>query len=245
MKIKIYILILFVFFITGCTVNYDIEVTSDSIKELVQINENIDNINANVLNSGILSYKNAIDNIYDLPQNVYIDADRNLYDLTQELEGVDYYSKKFNITEENYGLEASFEHLINNYQKATTINKCYKNIAVLKKNDNLTISTSRNNLCFEQYKSLDKLNIIVTINEKEYAVISSNADKIEEGKYYWEINRENYSNKSILIELEALEEVRKKQNDMYFLIGFMVVVSIIILLVYLFIKRRSEDTNKI
>lgn len=245
MKLKAYILILFIFLITGCTINYDLEITSDSINEIVQFNENIDIINNNILNSGILSYKNAVDNLYNLPQTVYVDADRNLYDVTQVLEGVDYYSKKMNITENSYNLEANFNHLINNYGKANTINKCYKNIAVLNKNDILTISTSRNNLCFEQYKNLDKISISVSVDEKEYKLVSSNADKIENGKYYWEINRQNYSDKSILIELEELEAVRKRQNAMYFLIGFIAIICIIIGIIYLIVRKRSEDTNKI
>lgn len=245
MKLKIYILIAFIFLLTGCTVNYDLEITSDSINEIVQFNENIDSINDNILNSGILSYKNAVDSLYNLPQTVYIDADRNLYDVTQKLEGVDYYSKKIDITEDIYSLEANFNHLINNYGKANTINKCYKNIAVLNKNDILTISTSRNNLCFNQYKSLDKINISVTVDEEAYKVISSNADKIIDGKYYWEIDRNNYSNKSIQIELEELEAVRKRQNAIYFLIGFIAVICIIVGIVYLIIRKRSEDTNKI
>ena len=245
MKLKNYILIAFIFLLTGCTVNYDLEITRDSIDEIVQFNENINSINDNILNSGILSYKNAIDNLYNLPQTVYVDADRNLYNVNEILEGVDYYSKKMNITEQIYSLEANFNHQINNYKKANTINKCYKNIAVLNKNDILTISTSRNNLCFEQYKNLDKINISVSINEKDYKVISSNADKIENGKYYWEINRQNYSNKSILIELEGLESVRKKQNAMYFLIGFIGVVCILMGIIFLIVRKRSEDTNKI
>ncbi len=242
---KNYFLILFIFLLSGCTVNYDIEISKSSIKEVIEFSESTSKENDNILYKGLLSYKNAIDSLNDFPQVVYIDSNEDLYDSTYEVEGVDYYDKEIILNSSTYGIKADFTHKLKDYNRSNTVNKCYKNISVLSGSGTLTLSTSRENLCFEQYKNLETININMTINPEDYAVISSNADEIVDNKYTWNINRQNYNNKSIVIELESLEKVRERQNAIYVLIGFVVIVSIIAVVVYLFIKNQSQRKNEI
>lgn len=244
-KKKIIILCLFFLITTGCSVDYELEIGKDNIKELIQFTENIENGNDTNISTGQLSYKDSIDNLYKIPQPVYKDANVNPYDETQVIEGVEYYNKNMILAENQYGIEANYNHLISRYAKTKIINECYKNVSVLENAGTITLSTSRNNICFEQYSNLDIINVTITVDDELYEVTTHNADQKEENKYHWNIDRTNYSDKSIVIELERKLAEKKSQNAMAVLIGFIVVISISLLIVLFVAKNKNKSKNKI
>ena len=65
MKQKKYILFGLLFLITtGCSVEYNIEINQDTIKELVQFKENINDNNHDISSTEELTYRSFIDTLY-------------------------------------------------------------------------------------------------------------------------------------------------------------------------------------
>ncbi len=246
MKQKKYILLSLLFLITtGCSVEYNIEIDQDTIKELVQFTENINDNNSGISSTEELTYRSFIDTLYTIPKAVYIDANVNPYDEMQMVDGVEYYDKKMIASETEYGLIGTYNHSIERYAKAKTINQCYKNVSVLQNGDTLTLSTSRNNFCFEQYTNLDEISIRVKIDEELYSVSSHNADYVEKNEYRWDINKDNYNDKSVVIELQKRRSSKKAQNAMAILIGFIVVIIIGLLFIFSIARGKNRRKNEI
>lgn len=236
MKKRIMILISLFLVTTGCSVNYEVTLDDNLLSEVLKITENQDSLTSD--------YKDLIDNIYNLPQPVYTDADVNPYDETQIIEGVEYYQKNMISSQNEYGIEIKYNHSLNEYEKSNIINRCYKNVTVLRDGNNITLSTSRNNLCFDIYDNLEEINIIINFDAKKYEVITHNADQKEEGKYSWNINSSNYNDKSIVIELEE----KQIKNDEYYawgLAGFIFITVVCLLVVYLVARKKNQNKNKI
>lgn len=245
---KIYIIIaLLLFGTTGCTVNYNIILNSDSIDEFVQFSESANLIDTNILENGTLTYQGAIDNLYMIPQPVYIDANVNLYDETQVIEGVSYYSKEL-INDEFYGIKGKFSHTLTDYKKSKIINKCYDNISVLESNNTFVLSTSRKFSCFSKYTNLDIVNVQITIDNEEYTVKSHNADNVVDNVYNWNITRENSNNKSVVIEFirnSNAQQNETKGNDtsttvLLFIILIIVGIGCSIFMIINYIRKKTN-----
>lgn len=246
MKIrKNYFLLFFIFFISGCSVDYHITISDNTIDEFIQIDENINNIENNTLFVGNLSYKNSIDNLYTIPQPVYNDSDSNLYNETETIDGVQYYDKEMIFSENIYGININYNHEISNYVKANTINTCYNNVSVLQNGSNLILSTNRENICFERYSILDNINIYIKFDDEKYKVVDHNADSVNQNEYYWNINRNNYNNKSIVIELEELDNEREHQNAMLVLVGIIAIICVSAIIIFIVAKNQRASKNKI
>lgn len=240
-KKKFVILLALIMITTGCSVNYEITLDDESIKELVQVTEKQVNITENS------AYKTGIDVKLNLPQHVYINANVNPYDETQIIEGVEYYEKNLIDNGDLYGLSLSYNHLIDKYNYASTINQCYQNISVVKNDNTIALSTSRNNLCFKKYENLEEINISINFDSKKYEVLTQNADQCKNGKCTWNINTSNYNDKSIVIELEKKSTVNNKnnQNSIVILIGFIIIIIVIGLLIYFIGSKTNKNKNEI
>lgn len=245
---KIYIIATLLLFVTtGCTVDYEIELNDDTIGEVVQFNENIGLVQNNILPTGILTYQAAIDDLYTIPQPVYIDANSNVYDEMQIIDGVSYYDKELINDGMNYGIKGSFLHPLSDYKKSKAINKCYANISVLENDNRVVLSTSRQFLCFTQYTNLDAVNVKIKIDSKTYTVKSHNADNVDNNIYTWNITKNNSNNKSVVIEVEKnrTNEKQEKNNNVNGLIVFIAFGSIVGLVAFIVARNRNKKTNTI
>ena len=143
-----------------------------------------------------------------------------------------------------YNTYKSFEQLSN----SLLLQNCYDLYKISKENeDYYNITTSDRFTCFDRYKELDNVELIIETNND---VSYSNADKIEENKYIWNITRTNSDSKkiSITISKNKNEEKAKKEKDKIkyreILIGLGLVTGIIILIT-LGIAIKHKRVNKI
>lgn len=241
---KLCVILLVPFLLTGCTVDYELKINDGTMSEIVSFTESPNRIDNNVLYNGELTYKTAIENLYKIPQPVYKDADIDLYDEMNEVEGVEYYNKEMVSSNLEYGIKGHHIYNISEYKNARVINECYKNIAVLQNGSVTTLSTSRQFLCFEQYNNLEKVNVKITLDE-QYEVITHNADTINDLEYVWTIDKSNYNDKSIVIEFKKKAKQIKIENSIPVLIGFIVIGCIIAMVIYLTAKRKNKKKNAI
>lgn len=215
---KILLLIIILFSLTGCTVEYNVEINTNSIKEdnIVYINNsNKDNIKQKV---------EELVNNYTGPTN-----------------SLGMYEQTIVEKNNNFGMSYKKEYSdIEDYNNSLSFSLCYDNYKLIKEKEKIIISTSERFNCFNKYKELDN----VTINIKSNLdVLSSNADVINDNIYTWHINKENASNKNINIVFKPNTESNKQGKIIsafvLVLLSF-IIFGIIILLIRLISKRKNK-----
>lgn len=239
MKLKNYILtIACLLFITGCTAEYNIKINKKNINELSAIL----NFDKNTWDNdeylyGGEKYKDRIDDLIKLPRPIYKDANVNPYDEYNKIEGIEYYKQTLISNNKEYGIKYEYKIPIEKYKDSSNIATCYQTVNIINSEDSFSIETSNEFNCFKYYEMLDEVVINITTSG-DYEVVISNADKVNNGKYTWIINKDNAYNKPIEIELKKVINWK--------LILFISVPSIIVIIIICFIlKRRIAKNNQI
>ncbi|MCI8567956.1 MAG: hypothetical protein HFG48_01400, partial [Bacilli bacterium] len=96
-------------------------------------------------------------------------------------------------------------------------------------NNNIIISTSSKNKCFDMYKNLDSITVKLKTNHK---VVNSTADEVDLHTYIWKLTRENSNDKPLQITLKRNEYVFNYDNRLVKLVGFSAFLAFIIVLFY-------------
>ena len=235
---KIIIPLMLVFLITGCSFRYDLRIGRSTIDEIDSLN-NTDKSTWNSADYLIAEekYDSKIKSYIKIPQPVYLFTPVDTYDEYAIFEDGDYYKSKIISNDSNHGIEYSFKHKIDNYSEARIIKLCYDSVDVVNDKNVFSISTSDQFNCFDSYEFLDDVEVNITTSW-DYEVISSNADKNENGKYTWYITKDNADNKSIKIELKKVFNWRLALIITIVAIG---VISVI----YFFTNKRLKNNNDI
>ncbi len=249
-KKKLYICLLLIFLLTGCSVNYDIEVHDQTIKvngKLVELDRNkwddivVDNAAGESEDNNIMIEDNEID-YTKLTFEEFVNSKTIAADEATRREGLE----KFK-TKEELGITYKEEYTWENtsgFSKMAGVNTCYDYFTVLRNNEEetgkeqLIISTSAKNYCFDIYPNLESITVNLKTNHK---VVSHNADKESNGKYTWEINKNNATKKTMQIILSE-DTVFTMNWGLIFGIGSAILVIGIVCLV---IKKKSTEANKI
>ncbi|MDE5586818.1 MAG: hypothetical protein K2I72_00420, partial [Bacilli bacterium] len=257
-KKKLWLLILAVFLFTGCSVEYNIEINDNQIKidgELLETDELI--WNKEIIQNELEDINFNQDPDYCTEDTCGImDGEPDLSSLTfrelidlktineesriEGLEKIDEIGK--------LGISTKKEILYSNrnsFKEMPGITTCYKNFSIVENpnKDGVILSTSNKNLCFEMYDILEDITIKLKTNHE---VESHNADEVVDGEYIWKINKNNYNNKSI--QLNLLNKTHKKANfNLLILLGgaILVIVTMIGLIVMnVYIKSNKANTIK-
>lgn len=258
MKKKLWLLILAVFLFTGCSVEYNIEITDNQItmdgelletdeliwnKEIIQNKlENIDfNQDPNYCTEDTCGIMDGEPDLSSLTFRELIDL--KTINKESKIEGLEKISDvgKLGISAKktiNYSNKDAIKEL-------PGITTCYKNFSVVENpnQDGIIISTSNKNLCFEMYDILEDITVKLKTNHE---VESHNADEVIDGEYIWKVNKNNYNNKSI--QLNLLNKTHKKANfSLLILLGgaILVIVTMIgLIVINVYIKSNRANTIK-
>lgn len=216
---KLLLLIIMLLSLTGCTFEYNVEISTNSIKEdnIVYI----DNSNKNNIKEKV----EELVNNYTGPTN-----------------SLGMYEQAIVEKNNNFGMSYKKEYSdIEDYNNSLSFSLCYDNYKLIKEKDKIIISTSERFNCFNKYKELDD----VTINIKsKLDVLSSNADTVDDNTYTWYINKGNANNKNINIVFKPNTENNKQGKTIS---AFVLVLSSFIIfgIIVLLIRRRGKRKNKI
>lgn len=215
------LIILFIILLTsGCTIKYNITIDKNYITE--DINMVIDNAILNETTYNELTSKT---------NNVYLNTH-------------EYYKVNHNKDDNNLNVNYRYNHKINNYQNSKVINWCYHDKEIKIENNHLIIATGKVFDCAngESKSSIENAQINITTKLK---VIENNADEVKDNTYTWNINKENYTNKPIKMNVELPKDNTAliKSTKETILIYAVFIVPIAILLLYLLWKKKK--TNKI
>lgn len=227
---KILVLIGVVFFLSGCSVKYEIDLTNSGVNESLNI------VETDPSNQYFETLKDYND---DVPV-IYTDQDPDMYG---SYEGVEFYDINNLSSNKKADFTLSHKFASNEFNKSNIINTCYNQVTFINNKETLNINTSSNFLCFTKYVTLDNVEISIKTNKE---ITSHNADKVENNTYTWVINKENAMNKSIQISAEKNKQVSKKSenNSLNLNIILIIIGAFIGLIIGLFIyKNHKYNSN--
>ena len=217
--------IIILILITGCSVEYNLNIDSSFSEHTVYIPE---------------SSEEMIDGTqYRLP--ALFSESRLTYD-NSNLKEIKYYNIK---TLKDNKFSFNFVYDDNQLNDSNIANSCYQFFSVDTKENEVSILTGNKFYCFDVYEELDSVTININSN---YKVIQSNADKIVGKKHTWYITRENASNKPIIF---VYDKSKKNKTIMQYLIDnvpLVVVVGTTLMLggiTFLIINTKKKKANKI
>ena len=233
---KICFLIFSVFFLTGCSAEYNLVYENGILSESLSVTSNkTDVIDGQSFDSLINNYYNNI--------NLLVDYTIQPGDANEEeiLSRFDFYNKR--ILEENgkYGINLFYSYKErNDFEKSYIVYNLYDNANI---SDNYIQVHSIKDI-FSSYPYLDGINITFKSDKKVECI---NADKVEDNVCYWYVNKYNYlNNKSIKVNFINNEETNiltanNGWNIIYIILG---IVGISLLIAFIVIYEKVKKSNK-
>lgn len=233
------LLAVLIILMTGCSINYTIEIKDNKIIET------IDGYETDIARAGLgdPSFQEIV-NIYS--------GDKELLTSYELLTSDDscttnckYYDKNTIINSNEVSLLFNATHTFDEYSDSTIPNNYISGFKTEKNGDLLTISSSGNWSLLESYPTLDDIVIKV---KTDYEVESTNATKDADGNYVWKVNK-NTGNKKIYITVNTAYKIgEREENNKKVMITIALVVSLI-LLVLLFIgyslNQKRKNNNRL
>lgn len=231
---------------TGCSGQYSIDITNDSVKENFNISEDKNIVFKAAYKDEIGSLGNYVVS-YD-----YLDKYTKKYEKKYVN---DYYSPSdnfynynkttYNIGEFNYSYRITGNNRELNQYKSSLVNTIIKDSLIVNDN-NIIIHNDR----LPEYviNNFDEFKIIVNTSLN---VSSNNADSVEDNQYVWNFNKDNYYNKTISIYIERTKDEDKNQLDNQKnnnnntkqknpIIGLLTVIAIYVVVVVFIIKSAKK-----
>ena len=116
MKIKIVILSIMLIFLSGCTVDYNLEINDNQIKEeTIMYEDSNDKMDDEAIND---DFKTAYP--------IYIDEDYVYYDPFTEQDGYEYYDKSMDKKNNLYVANYKAEYSLSDFKRSRLINMSFK-----------------------------------------------------------------------------------------------------------------------
>lgn len=237
-KYKILLIFLSLFLFTGCSATYNVEIYNEKVK----------------VNGKILEKKEKWDTEVKLPPSDFPDDGPTIYD---ELKNEKYTYTYRELVNEQFKKDYTIKQLeglskINNpwqlglkfkrrynlygdtvksFIMVAGANLCYDKFNIIEDedNNNIIISTSNQNKCFDMYPNLDKITVKLKTNHK---VVDSTADSVDLHTYTWDLTRDNSKDKPLQITLKRNEYVFNYDNRIVKIVGFSALIAFIIVIFY-------------
>ena len=242
---KKFLLLILLFLVTGCSANYDIEIYNNTVKEDMGYFDSISSDWDSEVQYG-LTYRELVDSSINYPYPIF---DTTVVDEndTIKLDGVLYYDNRAIHDENRLGQELSYHNFtLDNFSDSSIVKNCYKYFNIIEENNNIILSTSVENACFDKYPNLDYITVNLKTNHK---VVSSNADIVDGYHYTWNLTRENQDDAAIMITIKKNEYIFNYENEFVkkiiysaIFIGIILIISGII---YLYFKNKRNNINEI
>lgn len=242
---KLILIFILTFFLTGCSATYNIEIYNDQVKEdLEYINTNSSTWDKEAEYG--LTYRQLVTSSIEYPYPAFNSTVVDEND-TIKLDGVEYYENK--LISDNYKLGQSLSYhdfTLENFSDSSIIKKCYQYFNIIEEEDNIILSTSYENRCFEEYKNLDDITINLKTNHK---VVSNNADIVNGYNYTWNITKATKDDAAILITIKKDEYIFNYENEILKKVLYIGGITGIIVVIsggtYMYFKNKRRKSNEI
>lgn len=232
-------LLIFIFFLSGCDVQYNLHISPNGYNEIVDFKYELNE----------KTNKYYIPNFYGItdfedPNTNFLEKndDVSYYDVSEQQ------NNNFNRVSYTYNFSQS------DFRKSFFARGAYNNLVVKQydhdddgKKDYIVIATDDTFNLFDRFPDLN----MITVNIKcDYKVISNNAFEIKDNIYTWYIYRDDIPVISFVFSPDEIVDSRgfwEKIFDGNSLTLFLIfsVIFLLGIIVYLFVKGRSDKVNKI
>ena len=212
------IIILLSLLLTGCTVNYNLEINKDTLNETitgtVTKEESSQDSNATGLST-----------IY----SIINEEQKPIYN-KEEL-----YQKDLKESGNNINYTFKYNYNIEDFVNSTIINTWFENKEIEEIDNYYSIKLSGNFYCLYS----KKINIAVTSNLK---VASNNADKIKDNTYIWTIDK-NTTDIELVVDKDTpyTKPIKRGINSTFRIVCFIVLVVLSSLAYILYKKKNSSE----
>lgn len=223
MKKKVFFMFVFIIILTGCSAEYNIEFSNESIKENTKIT---------ILDSDIPKDDPVLEIEADDRITPFINSDQYPFYDNEEIK----YKKDVNKSGDTTTINLDYEFTHEEYLKSNVYNSCFEEKNFDKKGDNYYLSFSGSFYCLYG----DSITINVKTNNK---VIENNADKVNGNTYTWVINKDNVQDVNINMVISKDSAIVEKVV-IFIVIGVVIVLAIAAYVVYQKIKNR-DSVNEI
>lgn len=233
MKKKYLLIFLSIFFLTGCTANYELDITENVVTEKVTIN-NMD-IDFNTKEIYITNAMPVDNNL-----TCYLDYDRMVGpNEVKKEKNINYY----NVQGTSDGLKANATMQIDEYKDSRLANMAFSSIHINNYDHYISIYGFDGVDIFNQYQTLDSFQVKITTDKE---VIEHDADHVNGNTYIWDFIRED-EDKTLYIEMDSLKVTKEKQEkkkeynlNMTALIffGTILIIAVIFILYVVFKRKR-------
>lgn len=212
---KLLLVFCFVLLVSGCSTEVNLVIDEDKVKETIKIF----GLKSDIYINDILD-ENVNYNIEDF------EREYEFYDMN-EFENDDYIGKTYQLSVEPE-LWSELSHL----------RPCYEKFEFNKTSTELSLITSDEYRCGYLFGAND----VTLVIESNLELISSNADSVKGNKLVWNINEDNYMNKSISFNYK-IDSSKKGILDSQYLVYL--IVAVLTVGVLFFIRKKSKENNKI
>lgn len=249
-KIKLLLLIILVTITcTGCTAEYNITISKDSIEEVIYVN---DNVTSNRNKKDILNHYNMW---YPTYVNYITDGETiELEDFSEKADGIEYYNKSIEENNNGYNYTYKYKHDIDNYYDTYILARTFLETTVQNGYTNLVLKTSNKNfLC--DYDYFDEVKVNITIDPEVYTLNHTNTSNINGNTYTWILDRSNCDDSQILLTLDTnpysgigdgnKDNLNIRKESEYTMYIFLGVLVLIIIIGYFIFKKMKEKNEKI
>ena len=229
MKVKYLLVLICVFLLTGCDIEYDLTIDSDTFDESINM----------AFSKSDTNYDDVI--IYrDNKTPISLDSDeKNFYNTSVTDDG------------NNYNLKYNYKHNISSFKNSYFLNNCYPNSMIVDNGKSISFSSGEKFSCFSGDDGLQADSIIINITT-DMKVLKNNADEVTDNTYTWRLDMYNYFNKTVEFELEknnTFEEVVediKNPNETSSL-TFLILLPIVLIgiIIFLFNRHKAKKNNNV
>lgn len=227
---KILILFSYIFFLTGCSAEYNLIYEDNVFKEDLKLissknDKNINEINNNYNRNFFINYKLQLG---DMSETEYINKYGGIY------------NKNIIDEDNNYGINLNYNYdKKENYLNSNIVFNLFEDFYV---NENFIKASNIKNI-FDSYDNLNSIKISFSTDKK---VVKVNSDEEINGIYYWYIDKDNFKDKRIEIIMDESDEVLFSKDGYingnvikYILMGILILVLISIPIIYEKVRKSN------
>lgn len=246
--------LLFILFIititcTGCSIEYNINITEKNIEETIIVD---DYITSNRTKNDILTHYNMW---YPVFVNYITEGETiELTDFSQKVNGIEYYEKSINEINSGYRYNYKYNYKIDEYYDSYALASSFIDTTVHETGTVLVLKTSKKNLLCN-YDYFDSLKINISIDPKAYKLNYTNTTNINNNTYTWNFNRNDCENSQIVLTLDKINDVKPyaepKEEDnllsrfaLYIFFGIIIILILIGYSIYNKIKIKNANLNE-
>ena len=213
---KILFILITCLLLTGCTVNYNLEINDNNFKETITgsvLNKELDTNNSTSINNYSFLLSEEQPSFY---------KNENIF-----------YNKTTNNTQEGIDFDFNYTFNENNFNNSRIINECFDNHIYEYKDNKYYLVVSGKFNC--NYSETTNINITT-----DYNVTSNNAQKIKNNTYTWTIDENNKDNIYFFITIDKTNKSNFNLSwNTFKTIGLIIIILLSSICIY-FVKKDKN-----